>query len=653
MPGETLQLEARLKDYISGEIGKISQKMDDFGKQSETAMQKASRGTTDFLNVAKGMILAQVGLASVSQAFQTLKNIIGGSITAYDRQFRAEAQLRNSLGYTSTALLTQAATIQKVTRFGDEQVLEAQAMMAQFIREEDIIKKLTPAVVNLAAAKGMDLRSAADLVTKSISSTTSMLSRYGITLTAGVGTTARAEEAVKKLNAAFGGQAEAIASGGTGPLVKMGNAMGDIGEKFGQVLEPTIIQMVDLLNRSLLPTLENAVQMVDRLLNPKEYKARKEKESALAAMKEEYGKLKETLEAFTDFTQEGKLSEAQIIASRIFSGIDLDPAKIEETRKRYGELGKEIAKLQKELSPGGEKKGGGILSTGATEKDDFNKWLSDQMEKIRTDNKTNQDKTLEDIVANQNAIADAKRGFYQAEIALTDDRYLREKLLLAEQRDYEINNTAKTEEEKYWIREKYRVLMKGIDQKEKEEGKKEDKKETDTKVKNAELIADYTIGTFQNIARASKAVSAMQKGLDVAQATANTALAVTKSLDKPWLIPFIIAVGATQVAIIASQKYAGGGIVGGGSPSQGDVVPAMLTPGEMVLNNAQQSNLFSMLQRPNVSNSSSVNVNINVGSGGTYDMNAARYTVDALAPVLGDALVRAKNEGRLREYEGA
>ena len=84
----------------------------------------------------------------------------------------------------------------------------------------------------------------------------------------------------------------------------------------------------------------------------------------------------------------------------------------------------------------------------------------------------------------------------------------------------------------------------------------------------------------------------------------------------------------------------------------------------MVLNDDQQANLFNLLARPvervtnavtnNTANqSSNINLSINVGSGGNYDMDAAKYTVDQLVPVLGDALLQAKEDGRLRNYENA
>jgi hypothetical protein len=233
------------------------------------------------------------------------------------------------------------------------------------------------------------------------------------------------------------------------------------------------------------------------------------------------------------------------------------------------------------------------------------------------------------------------------------DEDAREKLILKQRQEQELKELGDNEAAKTVLIKAHKQQLINLDAKKYQNEKKQDKDILLEKANVASSTADYMIGSLKQVAAASKASSTVQKGLDIAQATAATALAVTKSLSTPWMIPFILATGMAQVALITQQKYAGGGIVGGGSPSRGDVIPAMLTPGEMVLNGNQQSNLFNMLQRPNVSNSNSVNLNINVAQGGTYDMNAARYTVDQLVPVLGDALVKAKNEGRLRNYEAA
>jgi hypothetical protein len=90
-----------------------------------------------------------------------------------------------------------------------------------------------------------------------------------------------------------------------------------------------------------------------------------------------------------------------------------------------------------------------------------------------------------------------------------------------------------------------------------------------------------------------------QKSINIATAIMNGAVAFTRALELPppfnWIEAGLIgAMTATQVGVIASQKFANGGIVGGYSFS-GDRVPAMVNSGEMVLNRGQQTNLFDLL----------------------------------------------------------
>ncbi|MEK9693733.1 MAG: hypothetical protein VW235_12470, partial [Rhodospirillaceae bacterium] len=83
---------------------------------------------------------------------------------------------------TSTRLLEYASALQAKTSFGDEDIIQVQATLAQYTNEEEKLKDLTAAVLDFATAKGMDLNSASELVGKSIGSSTNALSRYGITI---------------------------------------------------------------------------------------------------------------------------------------------------------------------------------------------------------------------------------------------------------------------------------------------------------------------------------------------------------------------------------------------------------------------------------------------------------------------------------------
>ena len=79
------------------------------------------------------------------------------------------------------------------------------------------------------------------------------------------------------------------------------------------------------------------------------------------------------------------------------------------------------------------------------------------------------------------------------------------------------------------------------------------------------------------------------KFIKLAEAITNTALAITEALPNQFKALMVGALGAVQIATIEAQEFARGGIVQG--VGNRDTVPAMLTPGELILNQSQQDNL--------------------------------------------------------------
>lgn len=153
--------------------------------------------------------------------------------------------LKNSGNYTDEAskgLQRYATELQRASLFGDEVVVQAQARFAAFGFEAEEIKRLTAATLDLAQAKEMDLVSAADLVSKSVASTTNAMSRYGIEITGTAGSAERVTSAIAGLNKVFGGQAKA-ATEGLGSIKQMQDALSDVAEEIGLALAPQVIDL--------------------------------------------------------------------------------------------------------------------------------------------------------------------------------------------------------------------------------------------------------------------------------------------------------------------------------------------------------------------------------------------------------------------------
>lgn len=215
----------------------------------QSKMKKAQAG---FKKTATS--LKKTGKALTMSLTAPLTAFAAASVKAFDTQAKAEAKLMTALKGNEKAfksLTTQAQELQKVTIFGDEETMAAQSMLASMGLEEEAIKRLTPLIQDMATAKGMNLSAAADLVAKSVGSSTNALSRYGIQIEGAVGSTERLDSAVIALEGQFKGQAEAAAKAGAGGLKQLQNRFGDLMEQIGAMLIPVLNQLIDFVNKGI------------------------------------------------------------------------------------------------------------------------------------------------------------------------------------------------------------------------------------------------------------------------------------------------------------------------------------------------------------------------------------------------------------------
>ena len=186
-----------------------------------------------FATLRSKMLLVSFGAMLIARSF-------GRLVDVYKVQELAEKKLSVALGKTSPALLRHASALQQVTTFGDEQIIGVQTQIAMFTKDEAQIKKVTKAVLDMAAAKGMDLATAGDLMAKSIGSSTNALSRYGVEIDNSLKGTARLNAIVEASSSIFGGQAAGETETLSGQLAQASNALGDLGEKLAEALAPII-----------------------------------------------------------------------------------------------------------------------------------------------------------------------------------------------------------------------------------------------------------------------------------------------------------------------------------------------------------------------------------------------------------------------------
>jgi hypothetical protein len=222
-------------------------------KQMENDGKKSAEGIQGGL---KKLRLAYVAVAGVITG--TVIKTIGKFIKAAGEQEKAEKSLAQAMKQAGTFTeaaykhnLNYAKSLQKVTAFGDEAILGVQRSLTVYGVEGKMLERLTKVTLDLAAAKGMDLKTAGELVAKSVGSSTNALGRYGVEITGAVGSTERMTSAVDNLTKLFGGQAEAQAQTFSGRVQQMKNALGDFYEVIGNKIIPVLTPLVGYFTKLL------------------------------------------------------------------------------------------------------------------------------------------------------------------------------------------------------------------------------------------------------------------------------------------------------------------------------------------------------------------------------------------------------------------
>ena len=238
-------------------------------KQTEGGFRRLGKSikTSALAQVAAiaGIALALRGLVRGMGAVIRAANVQEDAVSELDR---ALAKLGPTAGAVSEALQKQAAALQQTTTFGDEEIIKAQALIASFVQEEDQIKAATIATLDLAKAKGFDLTTAADLVSKTLGSTTNALTRYGIEVTGAVGSTERLATLTENVANVFGGAAAKATEVFSGKTKQLSNTIGDLQEEMGFAITKSedIGEAIDDLNTNVQELTPRMAELAEKLV---------------------------------------------------------------------------------------------------------------------------------------------------------------------------------------------------------------------------------------------------------------------------------------------------------------------------------------------------------------------------------------------------
>ena len=226
------------------QLKKITGAVNDLGTQGSQSLGKFQKS----FEVFTGVLAAEVALkavAALASAFTDLfKTLVTDGIKAASHQEDAINQLNTSLFISgkftreaSQGFQDFASQLQTTTKFGDETILSAAALIETLGNlEADALKPATQAAADMAAALGIDLQTAAQLVGKAAAGEVGTLSRYGLQVEKGKDAAETFANALEVLNSKFGGAAASQVNTYSGATAQLGNIIGDVKEEIGFII---------------------------------------------------------------------------------------------------------------------------------------------------------------------------------------------------------------------------------------------------------------------------------------------------------------------------------------------------------------------------------------------------------------------------------
>ena len=221
-----------------------------------TADDRASKAISNFgRNVNKtakraGIAIAAAGTAAVAFGVSAVKSFAESE----DAIAQLNAVLKSTkgvAGVTSKAAIKLADSMQRVTKFSDEEILSAESLILTFTK---INKKIFPDTVKIVAdmstALGQDLKSSSIQVGKALQDPilgVTALRRVGVNFSAAqkdviknlvdTGQSAKAQAIIlKELQVEFGGSAKAAGETFSGKLAILKNSFDEVKESIGKVI---------------------------------------------------------------------------------------------------------------------------------------------------------------------------------------------------------------------------------------------------------------------------------------------------------------------------------------------------------------------------------------------------------------------------------
>jgi hypothetical protein len=221
---------------IGGNADKFAEALKDVQSKTENLQSQLST-LTKISAVAFAALTTEIGFAVA--AYKESEKSVNQLTTALQNQGVYSKQTLNSYQDISESLM-------ELTGVSDEAITNAQVTIQAYLGQTKVTEDLTLAVMNLAAAKKMDLASAAEIVGKAIDGNTTMLKRYGLEIADNLTKNERLAAIIDVINGKWRDQAKAAAEG-LGTLSRLRQIFDNLQEVIGSKFAPMITKASEAL----------------------------------------------------------------------------------------------------------------------------------------------------------------------------------------------------------------------------------------------------------------------------------------------------------------------------------------------------------------------------------------------------------------------
>jgi hypothetical protein len=240
---------------LNKEIGHTKTKIDEFknaGKEATNTFGHALQSFQFKFN-ALGQTIGELAVHGIETLAEGVQDFAKESVEAFLHAELTVKQLEVALSNISgegdgalTRLLEQSHELQEVSIFPAVEIQKAQTMLVQYGLTSEEVEKLTPKIIDLASAQGIDLASATEKSIQAINGQTKGLKTAGIAFSdtgTKAGNLAKLTENLNK----FQGQSAAILDTNEGKLKVLGNAYDDVKETVGEFIVTGAEPLLDIL----------------------------------------------------------------------------------------------------------------------------------------------------------------------------------------------------------------------------------------------------------------------------------------------------------------------------------------------------------------------------------------------------------------------